>query len=389
MSCPYQTPTLTPSPALTVLSIAASPDAAALQSFYKELNQRSSLQFDASSNCWLAAGSALAQAALQHPDLAVRPPDQAVPTGLQGRPFGTVFARWLRMRDDAPREAEKQALQSALASIDPATLQQVAARQADLALQAGWSHWQWASIPCTVAHLLGLKMLEVADQQTLLTQLAAMALALKPQAELTALNGGDRAVTELMAALDLAPDAPLRQALRTQAGLLGPGNSTDGWQAQALALLWQGYEAGAGLLGQALLAPHHSSASAPADLAGCAALLDEIGRQPGVIHHTRRWALRDCELAGQALRKGDAVLVILAGGVASQAEPLGFGSGRHRCPGIALTRNAGAMALWRATQQVTLQQSPRCTGFQALANARIPIFDSAMLNNKHPELNAS
>ena len=376
MSCPYPHP----SPPLTVLSAAAAPDAAAMQAFYSALNKRADLQFDEASNCWIAANSALALAALQHPDLGVRPPGQSVPPGLQGRPFGAVFARWLRMREDGPREAEKRAVLLALESMEPALVAQIAGRQAELALPLGWSHWQWASLPCTVAGLLGASISQAAEQQALLTKLAALAIALKPQADLAALEQGDQAIAALLTELGGAAQGPLALALQAQARRLGLAETSAWWQAQALALLWQAYEAGAGLLGLALQAATQSPASAPLDLAGCADLLKTVGRQPGAIHHTRRWALRDCVLAGQDLRTGEALLVILVPGTDPQVEALGFGSGRHRCPGIALTLNAGAVALWRATQQFTSQQTPRCVGFQALANARIPMFDNTMFN---------
>jgi cytochrome P450 len=351
MSCPYPNH----HPALTVLTAAAATDPVALQSFYAALSRRAELSFDAASNCWIAASPMLAQAALLHPDLGVRPPGQAVPAGLQGRPLGAVFAGWLRMRDDAPREAEKRTLQAALDGLDPTLLRQTATRQAGIALGLGWSHWQWASLPCSVAELLGLPMLEASDQQRLLARLAALALALKPAAEPAALDRGDQAVADLLAELDAA--APLAVALQTQT------------QTQALALLWQGYEAGAGLLGLALLAATRSPVSAAEDL------LTAVTQQPGVIHHTRRWALRDCVLAGQTLRAGDALLVMLAGGGLAQPEPLGFGLGRHRCPGITLSLTAAAAALAPALDMLAHRPAPQCSGYQALPNARIPIFN--------------
>ncbi len=385
MTCPYRTPASAPTAptllnaptlpnAMNAMNAAASPDLATMQSFYSELSKRCDLQFDLASGCWLASSPELAQAALVHPDLGVRPPGQAVPPGLQNRPFGAVFARWLRMRDDGPREAEKAALQYALEHIEPALIQEVAKRQADIALSLGWSHWQWASIPCTVAQLLGLSMTQAADQQALLAKLASLALALKLQAQAAALAPADQALAALLAALDGASEAPLAAALQAQAQRLDLADRPAWWQAQALALLWQAYEAGAALMGQALLQATRSATSAPTELTGCAALLDGLARQGGAIHHTRRWAMRDCVLADQALLAGDAVLVILAGGAGKQLEALGYGMGRHRCPGIALSLAAAAAALLCATEQSCGRQAPQCLGFETLANARIPIL---------------
>jgi cytochrome P450 len=369
MTCPYPTP----SPPLTVLNAAASTDRAAMQAFYADLRERYALRFDPDSNSWIAANPALAQAALLHPDLGVRPPGQAVPAVLRGRPLGAAFALWLRMRDDTPRAAEKLAVQAALDGLDPAFVQQVSKQQADLALPLGWSHWQWASLPCSVASLLGFGMHQAADQQGLLARLAALALALKPQAEREIVDGGDQAVVSLVAELQACAAGPLAQALQTQARELGLADTPSWWQAQALALLWQGYEAGAGLLGQALLAAARSGASVAPDLASCTGLLQTVAHAPGVIHHTRRWALRDCVLGGQPLRAGEAVLVVLA---CKQHAALGFGQGRHQCPASKLSLNIAAAALWQALEALALRAAPQRLGHEALANARVPIFSN-------------
>ncbi|MBT9492276.1 MAG: hypothetical protein IV107_07970 [Paucibacter sp.] len=357
---------------LSVLNAAAANEPAAMQSFYADLRERCVLLFDPDSNGWIAAHPALAQAALQHPDLGVRPPGQAVPADLRGRPLGAVFALWLRMRDDAPRAAEKLAVQAALEGLAPTFLQQVSKQQAELALPLGWSHWQWASLPCIVASLLGIKMTQAADQQRLLTKLAALAMALKPPAERALLDAADQAIADLAEELRACAAGPLARALQTQAQELARADTPDWWQAQALGLLWQGYEAGAGLLGQALLAAARSAASAPPDLAGCHSLLQAVLERPGVIHHTRRWALRDCVLGGQHLRAGAALWVVLAGGEPAPPALLGFGQGRHQCPGQALSLHIAAAALWQALQAPALQAAPQCLGHEALANARIP-----------------
>lgn len=346
-----------------------------MRSFYADLREPCKLLFDSNSHCWIAAHPALAQAALQHPHLGVRPPGQAVPSGLLGRPLGAVFALWLRMRDDAPRAAEKCAVQAALDGLAPTLVQQVAERQAGLALHLDWRHWQWACLPCSVGKLLGLKMDQAADQQGLLLKLAALALALKPEAGGEVLDRGDQAVAGLVAELQACTTGPLAQALQTQALELGLADTPDWWQAQALALLWQGYEAGAGLLGQALLAATRSAASVPADLASCTGLLQAVAHSPGVIHHTRRWALRDCVLGGQPLRAGEAMLVLLAG---SEEAELGFGLGRHQCPGSALSLNIAAAALRQALEKTLAHRpAPLCQGHEALANARVPVLMEA------------
>jgi len=377
MTCPYTNSKALALPIpLTVLSAAATSDAEAMRRFYEGLRNQPALHLDADSNCWIAARPELAQAALLHPDLGVRPPGQAIPPGLLGRAFGSVFGLWLRMRDDTPREAEKQALQEALASQEAAELEAAAEHQARLALTLSWAHWQWASLPCTVAALLGLDLSSTAAQQGLLDGLAAMALALKPAAQEADLAQSDLAVEALLTQLTSAPPGSLAQALQAQAHKF-PMSDSSWWPAQALALLWQSYEAGAGLLGQGLLQGAEPQQNPmPTELGACpapvATRFKALRLQAGAIHHTRRFALRDCSLGGQGLRQGEAVLVILAGHEAVTDETLGFGLGRHRCPGEAMALSIGARALQVALSPTRQRPLPECLGFEPLANARVP-----------------
>jgi cytochrome P450 len=305
----------------------------------------------------------------------VRPPEQAIPPGLRGRRFGALFGQWLRMRDDAAREAEKLALQAALASLDATALAQAAQQQARQALSSSWSLWQWACLPCTVAALLGLSLPSTQDQQRLLAHLAALALALKPAAQEADLTEADRTLQALITELANAAPGPLALALQAQG--LPPRSDTPWWMVQALALLWQSYEAGAGLLGQGLLWAAEKPLPAPASVHACLALLSAPKPDAGAIHHTRRFALRDCELAGQALRQGAPVLILLADSDLQAAASLRFGFGRHRCPAEAMALNIGAQALALALHRAQRTPLPTCRDYEALPNARVPKLSDA------------
>jgi len=81
------------------------------------------------------------------------------------------------------------------------------------------------------------------------------------------------------------------------------------------------------------------------------ALVREAARHDSPVHTTRRFVARDGELAGQAVREGDAVLVLVA---AANRDPavnpdpdrfdphrqapvsFTFGDGIHACPGEAI-----------------------------------------------------
>lgn len=284
--------------------------------FYREACARPGLHFDAALAQWIAADAATVRELLAHPGLGVRPPDEPVPPALLGRPFGAVYGRWLRMRDDAGHAAEKAALHAALARWTDAQVRQHAEAASRLAASGGPRHWQWASLPCSIAGLLGLALPDLDAQRRLLRQLASWAAALKPGATLAELDAADAAVAAL-AQLD----------------------------AQHMALLWQGYEAGAGLLGNAWLA-------------GTA-----LDRQPPPVHHTRRFARADLQLAGAALPRGACVLLLLV------AEPaLGYGHGRHQCPGRDLATQIANVAL----QHAPARPPNLAANYLPLPNARVP-----------------
>jgi len=313
MSCPHAT-THTPIHALNAAHHAEP------WAFYRAACARPGLHFDTASAQWMAADAATARALLAHPGLGVRPPDEPVPRALLGRPFGAVYARWLRMRDDAGHAAEKAALHAALACWTDAQIRRHAEAASRLAASGGPRHWQWASLPCSIAGLLGLALPDLAAQRRLLRQLASWAAALKPGATPAELDAADAAVAEL-GQLDAQLDA------------------------QHMALLWQGYEAGAGLLGNAWLA-----GTAP-------------DGQPPPVHHTRRFAQADLRLAGTTLARGACVLLLLV------AEPaLGFGHGQHQCPGRELAMQIASIALRHAPARPP-QLAAACL---PLPNIRIP-----------------
>lgn len=313
MTCPDTSPSS--ASAITALTASQQPDPG---DFYRAACSRRGLHFDASLQLWLAGEPATVRRLLDHPGLGVRPPDEAVPRALQGRPFGTVFGRWLRMRDDAGHAGEKAALRLALAAWPREQVHAHAEAASRLAAQGGPRHWQWASLPCTLAGLLGLRLPDLAAQRQLLQGLAHWAAALKPQADAAALDAADAAVASL-AALD----------------------------AQQLALLWQSYEAGAGLLGNAW----------------CAGTAPEHIAPP--IHHTRRFALHDLHVAGCTLPRGACVLLMLVA-----EPPLGWGHGRHQCPGRDLALEVARIA-WR---HAPADLPPTPPPFLPLPNARIPLL---------------
>ncbi|HNB28715.1 MAG TPA: cytochrome P450, partial [Alphaproteobacteria bacterium] len=108
------------------------------------------------------------------------------------------------------------------------------------------------------------------------------------------------------------------------------------------------------------------------------------------IHNTRRYVAEDCLLAGQALKAGDAILVVLAAANRDpaanpqphafdpeRAQPIcfTFGHGAHACPGarIAVTLAViGVQAL--LARGLDFAAIAGTMSYAASVNARIPVF---------------
>lgn len=182
-----------------------------------------------------------------------------------------------------------------------------------------------------------------------------------------------REVAEELAARLPLPLAEFAYALpvRTVAKLLGLGDDLTpliressaaifgGGPMNMLGLLVQSCDATAGLIGNTLLADGPS--------------VEEVLRLDSPVQNTRRWVAEDGEIAGVPMRRGEAILVVLA---AANRDPRAngriftFGLGPHACPGreVAVTiAEVGVAELRR--RGVTI---PRPVRYRESLNARIP-----------------
>lgn len=348
---------------------------------------------------------------LRHADLLVRPPGEPLPTPLREHPgaLSKVFRHWLRQRDDAAHAADKALLTRALESVSAAAVDQAARRQASIALAGGWGHWCWSVPSATVAALLGLPMSHVADQQVLHRRLRAMAEGLGAQASAAQVEAANDAMSALLAALNVDDARLAEQAetcrrdslddwdrVRDRIGDRAQDRSNDqashhainrvslqpaggafiaralqqhapaaAWSspsalaANRLALLWQSHEAGAALLGHALMAGESTVEG-----------LIRLARAGGGVRITRRFAR--CPMSGPQgpMDAGDALIVPL------QEHP--FGDGPHHCPGAAIALQTIASAI-AAVQAMPTLRRPVALDPLILPNAQIPQFADAPL----------
>ncbi|HJR23497.1 MAG TPA: cytochrome P450, partial [Dongiaceae bacterium] len=142
------------------------------------------------------------------------------------------------------------------------------------------------------------------------------------------------------------------------------------------------------------LARHpHLSRRVAGDDALLQRVIEEVARHDPSVHNTRRFVAEDCVIAGQAMKQGDQILVVLA---AANRDPahcerphvfdpdradrrsFTFGAGRHACAGQAIATAiaaAGIQALMAHDLDIASLAGP--VEYRRSVNSRIPLFGGA------------
>ncbi len=392
----------------TPLAAATHPDP---YPYYARLVAERSLAFDAGLGLWIAADAAAVDAVLASALCRVRPPAEPVPTALSGTPAADLFRRLVRMNDGAGHCPLKGALAAALATAEngAAPLAQATAQALARHLPPPGAPAQRAALdafmfrlpPLVVARLLGV---ERRHWPALPARVAALVRAFAPGADAIQVAAGAAAADWLLERL--RPDhaaagsllAALAQAVRSA------GCDDDALiAANAAGFLTQAFEASAGLIGNTLLALGRqpglgAAVAARPGLLGT--VMQEVLRFDPPVQNTRRFVAVDGIVAGQQMRAGDGILVLLAAAgrdPAANPKPqrfwpqrpaprlFCFGAGAHACPGArlaAMIAEAGVAALLAAgTDPAALAGAVR---YRPSVNGRMPLFGSA-----EPELDAA
>jgi cytochrome P450 len=362
--------------------------------YYAQLVERSPFERDSGLGLWVAASAEAVRATLESDACRVRPLDEPVPKALLGSPAAEIFRHLVRMNDGAGHCPFKQAVSASLGSIDRLRLAQESERwAAQLAETSGSAN---AFMFDLSAHVVGSLIGLPADRLTdVAAWMADFVRCLSPISGPQQIEAGKIAAGRLLelfrSRLGRGEQGTLLAALEREASAVGRADA-DVIAANAIGFLSQAYEATAGLIGNTLLVlGGRPELGTRAD--ALAATVAEVVRWDAPVQNTRRFVASDATIAGREVRRGEAILVVLA---AANRDPrtnrdparfdpdrpdrrsFTFGAGVHACPGetIAATiaRAGIAALLMRGRMQAGSGAAPH---YRPSANTRIPVFDQA------------
>lgn len=358
--------------------------------YYAHLVAEAPLYRDEALGLWVASSAAAVTAALSDDGLCrVRPVAEPVPRALVGSPAGEIFGRLVRMTDGQDRCPLKNAVSAALASVDGPVAAEVSGRWArslssEISPSPGTISGFAFELPSyVVLSLLGVPAGRLAEAAR---WTAAFALCFSPIASPGQIEEGKVAagrILDLLRSLSTGLMATLLQEAR-RFGRDDP----DAVVANAAGFLFQAYEATAGLIGNTLLAlARHPGSAAGGEFRS---VVQEVQRYDPSVQNTRRFLARSGVVAGQEMKEGDAILVVLAAAnrdPAANPQPdrfdparqdrrlFTFGAGPHACPGEALATTiatAGVEALLRSG--VEPERLADTMTYRRSGNIRIPLF---------------
>ncbi|WMW80753.1 hypothetical protein RF679_00395 [Undibacterium cyanobacteriorum] len=363
---------------------------------YVELRERGELWWDDRHQPWLATTSDSVAAILSSLDCVVRPPHELVPKAIANGAAGQIFGKLMRMNEGEAHRLAKASLQQALRQITPDRLQTIMqAQNGFIDLLDGPQHqshqldperlnrWIFAVPVRTMAMALGF---DHAQSAVIEQEIADFVACLSPLSHEMALQRAHQAALHLQ--------QRLAQMFQEQSGEEGSfahayqlAIDEHGWQdasawiANLLGILSQTYEASAGLLGNCIVGciAHLRTQGLHRDFpleSDVQRYVQQIAQQDPAIHNTRRFVVRDWEIAGQTLKAGQTILLLLASANHSEAEAqMSFSHARHRCPGEALALSIASSALTLLLQAYS-SDALRDLQFQyrPSMNARMPTF---------------
>jgi cytochrome P450 len=371
--------------------------------YYAQLVATRPFHRDDTLGLWVASSAAVVAEVLGHPACLVRPPAEPVPRPLLGSAAGSIFGRLVRMNEGERHAALKPAVSMVTSRIE-APVREQSKRWAEHLVKtlepardrASVDRFAFSLSAYVLAGMLGVPPDRLADTAALVGDFAR---SIAPAATSEQLSRGSHAAGELIARLEAllgargnAAPPTLLGDLDREAARVGRADRDD-VVANGIGFLSQAYEATAGLIGNTLvtLGRLRQLASRAAEREELAAIVREVVRYDPPVQNTRRFVARDTTISGQALKTGDAVLVVLAAAnrdslanpepsrfdpARTSRQSFTFGSGPHACPAEAIATaiaEAGVASL--LASGVDPAQVAAKVAYRQSGNTRVPIFN--------------
>lgn len=372
--------------------------------YYADLVARKPLYYDEAPGLWVASSAAAVSAVLASDLCRVRPLAEPVPRALVGSPAGDLFGQFTRMNDGAYHDALKQAVAATMHSIKAAQVIEQGRDWARFLLDGRQVQTSSRSLQDVAFHLpvyVIASLLGVPQDRLYHAALWIhdFTRCLAPGSGAEQIERGKAAAGHLLAlfrSLLRMPQAGhsgnLLEVLAEQAKEVGC-EGTEDVISNGIGFLFQAYEATAGLIGNALVAlvAHPElRAQVVADAGLLPAVIQETLRYDSPVQNTRRFLAQDGVVAGQEMRAGDVVLVVLA---AANRDPAAnphpeqfdvgrtdrriftFGAGAHGCPGdvlAALIAQAGIEVLIASRRDLASLINP--VSYRPSVNVRIALL---------------
>ena len=350
--------------------------------YYAELVAHRPVYRDETLGLWVAASAAAVAGTLKSDLGRVRPAGEPVPHALVGSVAGEIFGQLVRMNDGVMHMRMKPGVAAKLTSLDAAQVtaqagawaQHLADELEPEAHAERLADFAFRLPVYVIASLLGVASASLPQTASLVADFVPC---LSPTSTPEQIEQGKAAAEELA---------------RQFRALLGR-EQVDASVANTIGYLSQAYEATAGLIGNTLVALGREPGAAPppgADASFLRAVVREVVRHDPPVQNTRRFLASAGVVAGQAMKEGDVVLVVLAAAnrdPEANAQPerfdpqrrdrqaYTFGLSAHACPGEVLATTIAEIGVQRllaaGVRPEVLVDRVR---YRPSGNTRVPLF---------------
>jgi cytochrome P450 len=375
--------------------------------YYADLVAHRPLYYDEALKLWVASSAEAVTAVLMSELCRVRPTTEPVPRAIVDSASGALFQHLIRMNDGEKHDQMKQAVS---ATLHTGLMDQIADQSRQCAdslfnsLHLATSQERMMDfafhLPVyVVASLLGVP--EKKLEQTALW-VGNFVRGIAPGGTLAQVEQGKEAahqLREMMGELATTAHESLFTSLMYESAQVGQKNA-DVIAANAIGLMMQSYDATAGLIANTLrLFATHPAIFAQVKANTCLlrSALQEVLRYDAPVQNTRRFVAQDGSIAGQAMKAGDTILVVLAAAnrdSATNPHPqqfdlcrtnrrlFTFGIGAHACPGAMMAVAIAQAAIERIfAAGMTLEQWAGPIAYRPSVNARIALLEAPHLSN--------